>query len=122
MLLSLNCYVSRYKTILGMLYACGEYDRLVQGVFENYLAMKFKDAGMQGVVSGLEWMVHFDLLHQEAIKSQAWALMGHFCFPLVATHLLFASTTKQRIQFPVQQNEVTTRLSRSQQMIESVTG
>ena len=105
-----------------MLYACGEYDRLVQGVFENYLAMKFKDTGMQGVVSGLEWMVHFDLLHQEAIKSQAWALMGHFCFPLVATHLLFASTTKQRVLFPTQQTDVTTRLSRSQQMIESVTG
>ena len=31
--------LSRYKTILGMLYACGEYDRLVQGVFENYLDM-----------------------------------------------------------------------------------
>ena len=121
-IIELACLLFRYKTILGMLYACGEYDRLVQGVFENYLTMKFKDTGMQGVVSGLEWMVHFDLLHQEAIKSQAWALMGHFCFPLVATHLLFASTTKQRVQFPVQQSEVTTRLSRSQQMIESVTG
>ena len=114
--------LSRYKTILGMLYACGEYDRLVQGVFENYLDMKFKDSGMQSVLAGLEWMVHFDLLHQEAIKSQAWALMGHFCFPLVAAHLLFASTTKQRVQFPTQQTEVTTRLSRSQQMIDSITG
>merc|ERR1719341_1517693 len=40
----------------------------------------------------------------------------------MAAHLLFASTTKQRVQFPVQQTEVTTRLSRSQQMIEAVTG
>ena len=32
-----------------MLYACGEYDRLVQGVFENYLDIKFKDMHLENV-------------------------------------------------------------------------
>jgi chromosome transmission fidelity protein 18 len=117
-----NSVPARYRNILGILYSSGEYEKIVSGVFENYLSVKFKDSGMQGVVAGLEWIVHFDLLHQEAIKSQAWALMGHFSFPLVAAHLLFASTTRQRIAFPVQQAEATARRQRAGQMLDTVTG
>ena len=112
---------ARYKNVLAMLYSSGEYEKLVAGVFENYHSLKFRDSGMRGVVAGMEWLVHFDLLHNEAQKSQAWALMGHFCFPLVATHLLWASTTKQRISFPSQQAEVQGKLQRSGAMLEAVT-
>jgi hypothetical protein len=34
--------------------ACGDYDRLQQGVFENYLSMKFKDSRMENVILKLK--------------------------------------------------------------------
>ena len=33
-----------------MAMACGDYEKLQQGVFENYLNIKFKDAKMQNVL------------------------------------------------------------------------
>ena len=40
---------SRYKTMLRTVQACGDYDRVLQGVFENYLDVKFKDMAFQNV-------------------------------------------------------------------------
>ena len=33
-----------------MAMACGDYEKLQQGVFENYLNIKFKDAKLQNVL------------------------------------------------------------------------
>lgn len=40
---------SRFKNVLHTVQACGDYERLQQGVFENYLSMKFKDSRMENV-------------------------------------------------------------------------
>jgi len=117
-----NSVGARYRSILATVQSCGEYDRLVQGVFENYLNIKFKDSGMAGVVKGLDWFSHFDLLHREMLHGQVWALMGHFPYTLVAAHLLFASSTKQRISFPTQTTEAKNNLLKSQNVLASVVG
>lgn len=117
-----NSIPFRYKKILGSVSNCGEYDRLIGGVFENYLAMKFKDCGLQNLVSGLEWMTHFDLLHKEALHSQTWSLMGHFAYPLVAMHLLFATSNKQRVNFPTQRTDANAKLLRSENVLASMVG
>jgi len=117
-----NTMGARYRSILATVQRCGEYDRLVQGVFENYVNIKFKDSGMAAVVKGLEWFSHFDLLHREMLHGQVWALMGHFPFTLVAAHMLFASSTKQRVSFPTQHTEAKNNLLKSQNVIASVVG
>ena len=40
----------RFKNSLNMAMACGDYEKLQQGVFENYLNIKFKDAKLQNVL------------------------------------------------------------------------
>jgi chromosome transmission fidelity protein 18 len=40
---------ARFRNILHAVHACGDYDRLQQGVFENYLNIKFKDSRMENV-------------------------------------------------------------------------
>lgn len=117
-----NTVGARYRSILGIVQSCGEYDRLIQGVFENYLNIKFKDNNMAGVVKGLDWFSHFDLLHREMLHGQVWALMGHFPYALVASHLLFASNIKQRISFPTQETEAKNNLLKSQNVLASVVG
>ena len=41
---------ARFKNALHMAMACGDYEKLQQGVFENYLNIKFKDAKLQNVL------------------------------------------------------------------------
>jgi len=117
-----NTIGGRYQSILSLVQSCGEYDRLIQGVFENYLNIKFKDSGMSGLVKGVDWIIHFDLLHKEMMHSQVYGLMGHFPYTLVAAHLLFASSTKQRISFPTQNSEANQKLSKSQNILSSIVG
>ena len=40
----------RFKNSLHMAQSCGDYEKLQQGVFENYLNIKFKDDKMQNVL------------------------------------------------------------------------
>lgn len=110
----------RYKNVLSTVQSCGEYDKLLNGVFENFLDVKFKDSGMMNVIDGLEWFVHFDILHQEMMHSQNYSIMGHLPFPLVASHLLFAANVKERIKFPVQHTECRAKLAKNHNILASV--
>ena len=40
---------NRYRRALSSVYAGGDYGRLMEGVFENYLDIKFKDMHMENV-------------------------------------------------------------------------
>ena len=110
----------RFRIILGSVQSCGEYDRVVAGVFENYINMKFKDNAMENVVKGLDWFSEFDLLHSEMLHSQVYSIMAYLPFTLVMAHFMFASTVKQRVTFPSQAYEVSTKLSRSQNILASL--
>ena len=39
----------RFKSMLSAVYACGEYEKLMNGVFENYLQVKFRDSQLANV-------------------------------------------------------------------------
>lgn len=39
----------RFKNVLHAAHCTGEYSKLIQGMFENYLECKFKDPKMEGV-------------------------------------------------------------------------
>jgi len=113
---------ARYRNILSSVSSCGEFERLLNGVFENFLEVKFKDSGMMNVVSGLEWFVHFDILHQEMMHSQNYSIMGHLPFPLVASHLMFGSNVKHRVKFPTQHTECRNKLAKNHNILSSVVG
>lgn len=46
---SLCSMPARFKTILNSVQGCGDYEKLIQGSFENYLSIKFTDVKMQNV-------------------------------------------------------------------------
>ena len=50
----------RFRTMLRSIQACGDYEKVMQGVFENYLEIKFKDVKMQSILRGNEWFQFFD--------------------------------------------------------------
>ncbi len=48
-----SVYLYRFANILHSVHSCGEYDRLMQGVFENYPTIKFKDSYLNAVCKNL---------------------------------------------------------------------
>ena len=116
----LSTVSERYKKILSTVYSCGEYERVVQGVFENYVNMQFKDLRLENVTRSLDWFTSFDLLQQEIRHSQVYSLMAYLPFTLVLTHLTFGSTIKQRVSLQSQALEVSQKLEQSRGVLTSL--
>jgi len=111
---------NRFNNVLSVLNSCGESERVLSGVFENYLNVAFKDTELKSVVRGTDWFTHFDILHQEILHSQNYSIMGYLHFPLVASHFLFASKSKTKLSFPKQMNDLRLTLGQSNNVLDSV--
>lgn len=44
-----NCCFGRMHSVLQTVQCCGDYDRLMQGVYENFLNMSFRDSRLEAV-------------------------------------------------------------------------
>jgi len=113
----------RFKNSLHMAQSCGDYEKLQQGVFENYLTIKFKDAKMQNVLAGNEWFCFFDVMHHNIMKTQTYATMAYLPYNFVATHLYFAASSasgRAKIVYPTQDYEMKSATIKSSQILQSL--
>ncbi|XP_047486138.1 chromosome transmission fidelity protein 18 homolog isoform X1 [Penaeus chinensis] len=108
---------ARFSRMLRTVQSCGEYDKLTQGWFENYPAMKIKNAAMEPVTNGLEWAAFTDIVQKEIMHSQAWTMMGFLPYACVSYHLQFASYQWPKIQFPNQMSELIQKLGKMQNLV-----
>ncbi|XP_059092266.1 chromosome transmission fidelity protein 18 homolog isoform X2 [Tigriopus californicus] len=110
----------RFSNMFHLASSCGDYDKLMQGVFENYLQVKFKDSQLENVIAGHEWFCFFDLTQEMIGHSQVYALMGYQPFAFVASHLLFGSLHKTRIMYPYTPSEKNNALNKTKNLISSM--
>lgn len=98
----------------------------MQGVFENYPTIKFKDSYMSSVsyyrhnfiklsliicdstqvCTGLDWMCFYDLLNKEIQHTQNYTTYGYLPYAFVGLHFQLAAVLAQKIKFPTAQTEV----------------
>ena len=85
----------RFKNSLHLAMACGDYEKLQQGVFENYLNIKFKDAKMQNVL-GKDFIFSHKILLVRNWLNQAIGIWEFF------TYWVLSLTTKIEINISYQ--------------------
>ncbi|XP_010784184.1 chromosome transmission fidelity protein 18 homolog [Notothenia coriiceps] len=100
----------RFQHILSLAYSSGEYEKVSQGLYDNYLSMRVRDPNMQCVCEGLEWLSFSDRLNQVILQGQNFSLMRYLPFLSVTFHFLFANTHVPRISYPHSQHEASSRL------------
>lgn len=110
----------RFKSILHTVMSCGEYDRLMQGTFENYLSVQFKDSQLENVIYGHDWFLFFDLGNQHILQSQIYNVMAYMPYTFVASHLKFASLHRTHIKYPSTPAEMRTQQERSRNLIQTM--
>lgn len=91
---------TRVQRVVGVVQSHGDYNRLTQGVFENYLNMKTLDSSLNGLVKGLDWFSITDLWNTEILASQSYILMPYFPFAFAVWHLLYAGLAWPKINYP----------------------
>ncbi|KAF9970340.1 hypothetical protein BGZ73_006953 [Actinomortierella ambigua] len=93
-----NAYVSR---LVSLIQTNGEYDKLMQGCFENFLRMTFHDTAMSKVVESTEWIAFYDKLSARISSQFEYELQGYVGYSLVSFHRYFAGSVKQqKLEYP----------------------
>ncbi|KAL5473396.1 hypothetical protein EMCRGX_G027874 [Ephydatia muelleri] len=118
---SLSANASRFYQMLSAAMATGEYEKVVQGLFENYLSMRFRDPNMKAVTLGQEWMVFHDILQRHISQSQDYLFVRYQPFLPVAFHFLFSSLAKPQIKYPHSDFEAFQHQQQNQHLISSLT-
>ncbi|KAL4241036.1 hypothetical protein ACF0H5_001814 [Mactra antiquata] len=91
---------ARFSNILSVVQSAGEYEKLTQGLFENYLDCKFKDPYMDGVSMATDWLCCNDIMTQYIQHYQDYRILPYIPYIAVTFHFLFASNIIPKIQYP----------------------
>ncbi|KAI7825988.1 P-loop containing nucleoside triphosphate hydrolase protein [Gamsiella multidivaricata] len=92
-----NTYVSR---MVNLIQTNGDYEKLMQGCFENFPTMVFHDVAMSKVVECGEWLAFYDQLNSRITSNFEYEVGGYLPYALVNFHRLFAGSVRQKIEYP----------------------
>lgn len=111
---------ARFANILHSVHSCGEYDRLLQGVFENYPTIKFKDSYLSSVCTGLDWMCFYDHVNHFIQKNQNYCVFGYLPYTFIALHFQMAAVLSQKIKYPTAQTELNAKVTKNQSIVSTM--
>lgn len=97
---------SRVETVLNVVQMAGDYDRVLNGVHENYLNQKMPDANLHGLTVATEWFCFTDQLQTLIQSQQNYVVYPYLNYGFAVWHLLFASLAWPKIVFPTKGYEV----------------
>ncbi|KAJ8979267.1 hypothetical protein NQ317_012737 [Molorchus minor] len=107
----------RMAKILHVVSSFGDYERVAQGVFENFPRLKLKDSSLSGISQSLEWFVFTDLINHEIHSLQNYSLTGYLQYAFVVWHFKFATMQHQKLNYPTVAYEVRTKENRRKALI-----
>lgn len=102
---------TRMEYILGCVNSSGEYDRLIQGIFENFLKQKIHDPNMEGIVEANRWFCFDDRVQNKINSLQNYSIYPYLVYGFVNWHFSFGSMTYPQITYPQKQYEVSQKSS-----------
>jgi chromosome transmission fidelity protein 18 len=95
-------FIDRVK---GVVDGGGDYPKILQGCFENYLyaraqAQNFGGNAAERIEKGMDWLSFSDRIDTMIHRDQAWQLMQYSAYPIVAFHAHFAGVKRPKLIFP----------------------
>ncbi|XP_018570059.1 chromosome transmission fidelity protein 18 homolog [Anoplophora glabripennis] len=111
---------SRMKKVLQTVSSFGDYDRVAQGVFENYPLLKLKDSSFEGISECLEWFVFSDVLNKQIYEQQNYSLTSYLQYACVVWHFVFGTTHSQKLNYPSAGYEARVKETRHRALVSEV--
>ncbi|XP_034234267.1 chromosome transmission fidelity protein 18 homolog isoform X2 [Thrips palmi] len=112
-----SAIAARIQRVLNTVQSHGDYNRLAQGVFENYPNMRLRDSSLNGIVKGLDWFSSVDLLNTEILSSQNYILMPYMSYAFAVWHILYAGLAWPKINYPNASYEASVKEGHTKQII-----
>ncbi|XP_038065359.1 chromosome transmission fidelity protein 18 homolog [Patiria miniata] len=111
---------ARFYNVVQLAQGAGDYDKLMQGIFENYLEMKFKDPRLEALNLASDWLIFHDRLGSVVARSQNYTFYRYLPYVPVVFHLLFASSLQPRLKYPNTAYENSVKQTRTQNLLSTV--
>lgn len=99
---------NRMQKILQVVSSFGDYERVSQGVFENYPLLKLRDASFETICKCMDWFVFSDIMSKQIYTLQNYSISSYLQYAFVIWHFAFATTVKQKLNYPNVGYEVST--------------
>jgi chromosome transmission fidelity protein 18 len=110
---------TRMVNVLDTINSCGEYEKLAQGVHENFLKQKIHD-NIDGVVEACHWFSFNDRVQHKINSLQNYVMYPYLQYAFVSWHFIFASLAYPQISYPQKQYEVMQKLITVKQIFNSL--
>ncbi|XP_055684158.1 chromosome transmission fidelity protein 18 homolog [Lutzomyia longipalpis] len=101
---------SKLDTIVSIVQSGGDYERLTQGVFENYPLQKISDVTMLNTAEVTDWFVFSDLLQRMINQLQNYTIYPYLPYTFAMWHNLLATLQRANISFPSKGFEASQKL------------
>ncbi|XP_060851143.1 chromosome transmission fidelity protein 18 homolog [Rhopalosiphum padi] len=115
-----NVMKDRINSVLKTVQSYGDYEKLSQGIFENYLILKPKDSSLTNIAEGLEWFCNFDKTMHVINSSQNYSLFPYLPYNFATWHCLFATFTWPKITYPSAAYEATMKKNKYKQIMDEL--
>uniref|UniRef100_A0A915IW91 Uncharacterized protein n=1 Tax=Romanomermis culicivorax TaxID=13658 RepID=A0A915IW91_ROMCU len=91
---------ARFKNIGNTVDSCGEIDKIVEGIFTNYVNVPFKDPSLKLINHGLNWLQMIDKYDRHTEETQTYDFWAYKKYLPILFHLSFASAAQIRLSYP----------------------
>ncbi|KAK6627888.1 hypothetical protein RUM44_010370 [Polyplax serrata] len=102
--------MDKLQNVVQMCQAAGDYERLMEGIYENYLKSK-SSGGAEAIQTGLEWFCWYDQVDTVIKKRQNYSLMPYLPYSFAMWQALFSSNGFWKISYPSTGYEVSPTLT-----------
>ncbi|CAG8479853.1 1511_t:CDS:10 [Cetraspora pellucida] len=93
---SADRYIDRLESLIS---TNGEYEKLMQGCFENYLKCNFHDQKFK--LSQInEWIHFYDQINYRTSSLQLFGLFVYYPYPIINFHRFFSGVAHPRMEYP----------------------
>lgn len=111
---------TRMKNILETINSCGEYEKLMTGIHENFLRQKFQDTTMEGIVEANRWFIFNDSVQTKINRLQNYSIYPYLTYGFVCWHFVFGSLSYPYITYPQKQYEVSQKILTTRMTFDSL--
>ncbi|GAV05676.1 hypothetical protein RvY_15770 [Ramazzottius varieornatus] len=95
----------------------GETDKIMSGVFENFLIVHHKDSSLHTASECANWRAYTDVMERGIYEDQNWSLLSYLPFYAVAVHLHLGALSTPLFSFPTTHFEAYKRTSQNKETI-----
>ncbi|XP_045451632.1 chromosome transmission fidelity protein 18 homolog [Melitaea cinxia] len=107
------------NSILKTIQAAGEYDRIIEGIFENYLTARV-DSRLLIACETMSWLRLYDVINSWTQRTQNYSLYGLLPLCIARCHYLLASRQQTKVKFPMQAQEMSRRRAELESAVAAV--